>query len=77
MRKAYELAYCTAKIYSRASDVDLECIDTINFLKPVNVGDLLKFESIVIYSKPKLGLIRVKVIVKGQILFFIVFPSTT
>lgn len=65
MRKAYELAYCTAKIYSRADDVDLECIDTISFLRPVNVGDLLKFESLVIYSKPKTGLIRVKVLVKG------------
>ena len=52
MRKAYELAYCTAKIYSRADDVDLQCIDAISFLKPVNVGELLKFESIVIYSKP-------------------------
>ena len=65
MRKAYELAYCTAKIYSRADDVALENIDTISFIKTVNVGQLLKFESVVIYTKPNKVLIRVKVLVKG------------
>lgn len=65
MRQAYELAYCTAKIFSKADDIQLECIDTISFVRTVKVGALLKFESTVIYTKPKTGLIKVKVLVKG------------
>ena len=50
MKKAYELAYASAKLFSKTEDPQIDCIDIINFIKPVNIGHILKFQSLVIYT---------------------------
>lgn len=61
MRKAIELSFLNVREFSHCIDPVLKQIDTIHFLKPVNIGNILKFESIINYVDKKNGLIRVVV----------------
>ena len=49
MRRAFELAFSTAYVFGGARPIFLE-VDTIEFLAPVDVGDLLVFNSRVLYT---------------------------
>lgn len=49
MRKAFELAFSTAYMFGGARPVFLE-VDDVSFLAPVDVGDLLVFNSRVLYT---------------------------
>jgi acyl-coenzyme A thioesterase 9 len=60
MRKAIELAFvCVEQVYG--NKFELLSVDTIHFLKPVNIGTILKLQSVIIYSDDKSGNVRVKV----------------
>ena len=60
MRKAIELAFvCVEQIFG--NKMELSSIDTIHFLKAVNIGTILKLSSYIIYSDDKTGNVRVKV----------------
>ncbi len=52
MRKAFELAFATAHLFSGGRPVILE-VDDVAFKKPVSIGDLLQFESIVLYTRQR------------------------
>lgn len=49
MRKAFELAFSTAYMFGGARPIFLE-VDEVSFLAPVDVGDLLVFNSRVLYT---------------------------
>jgi len=49
MRRAYEIAFTTAYLFSGSQPRFLE-IDEVVFKKPVNVGDLLRLDSCVLYT---------------------------
>ena len=49
MRRAFELAHATAYLFGGAKPVFLE-LDQVTFNSPVSVGDLLRFESCVLYT---------------------------
>lgn len=49
MRRAFELAFSTAYVFGGARPVFLE-VDQVSFLAPVDVGDLLVFNSRVLYT---------------------------
>lgn len=49
MRRAFELAFSTAYVFGGARPIFLE-VDEINFLAPVDVGDLLVYNSRVLYT---------------------------
>ena len=34
MKKAYELAYTTAKLFSKTDDPHIDCIDILDWIKP-------------------------------------------
>lgn len=54
MRRAFELAFSTAYVFGGARPQFLE-VDDISFELPVDVGDLLVFQSRVLYSLPDGG----------------------
>ena len=54
MRRAFELAFANAYIFGGEWPQMLE-VDNITFYSPVDVGDLLQFQSRVIYSLPEGG----------------------
>ena len=54
MRRAFELAFANAYTFGGEWPQMLE-VDNITFLSPVDVGDLLQFNSRVIYSLPDGG----------------------
>lgn len=49
MRRAFELAHATAYLFAGRRPIFLE-LDEVTFRSPVSVGDLLKFESCVLYT---------------------------
>lgn len=49
MRRAFELAFSNAYVFGGARPIFLE-VDEINFVAPVDVGDLLVFNSRVLYT---------------------------
>jgi len=49
MRKAFEVAFSTAYVFGGARPIFLE-VDEVSFLAPVDVGDLLVFNSRVLYT---------------------------
>jgi acyl-coenzyme A thioesterase 9 len=51
MRRAFELAFATAYLFGGDKPRFLE-VDDISFDKPVDVGDLLVFKSLVLYTNP-------------------------
>lgn len=64
MRRALELAYATAYSFAGAAPCFLE-VDHVNFLKPVDVGNFLRFKSCVLYTEledPAKPLINVEVV---------------
>ncbi|CAM6083382.1 unnamed protein product [Calypogeia fissa] len=60
MRRAYELAYSTCYVFCGTKPVFLE-VDHVDFLRPVDVGDLLRFKSCVLYTETKTQLIHIEV----------------
>ena len=60
MRRAFELAFSSAYIFSGARPHFLS-IDEVTFSKPVEVGSLLQFESKVVYTEVEQGLVHVHV----------------
>lgn len=54
MRRAFELAFATAYVFGGAKPKFLE-VDDISFESPVDVGDLLVFNSRVLYTMPNGG----------------------
>ncbi|KAL7529479.1 hypothetical protein ACHAXR_005091 [Thalassiosira sp. AJA248-18] len=54
MRRAFELAFATAYMFGGDKPRFLE-VDDISFDKPVDVGDLLVFKSLVLYTQPTGG----------------------
>lgn len=54
MRRAFELAFATAYMFGGDKPRFLE-VDDISFDKPVDVGDLLIFKSLVLYTLPEGG----------------------
>ncbi|KAK8663606.1 hypothetical protein V6N13_083415 [Hibiscus sabdariffa] len=64
MRKASELAFSTAYAFAGASPCFLE-VDHVDFFKPVDVGNFLRFKSCVLYTElenPMKPLINVEVV---------------
>lgn len=64
MRRAFELAFATAYAFAGSSPCFLE-VDHVDFLKPVDVGNFLRFKSCVLYTElenPKQPLINVEVV---------------
>lgn len=57
MRLGFELSFSTAYIFSKSQPFFV-ALDDITFLKPVEIGDILKLKSTVVYTK----VIRRKVI---------------
>eukprot|EP00429_Kryptoperidinium_foliaceum_P016895 CAMPEP_0176037844 /NCGR_PEP_ID=MMETSP0120_2-20121206/18751_1 /TAXON_ID=160619 /ORGANISM="Kryptoperidinium foliaceum, Strain CCMP 1326" /LENGTH=433 /DNA_ID=CAMNT_0017371235 /DNA_START=29 /DNA_END=1330 /DNA_ORIENTATION=- len=53
MRRAYELARSTAHLFGGRRPVFHE-LDEVTFLAPVNVGDMVTFESCVLYTSEKI-----------------------
>lgn len=53
MRRAYELARSTAHIFGGRRPIFLE-LDQVTFNAPVNVGEMIKFESSVLYTSGQL-----------------------
>ncbi|KAL0055761.1 hypothetical protein WJX82_004111 [Trebouxia sp. C0006] len=49
MRRAYELAFATAYMFAGQRPTFKE-VDEVTFMRPVNVGDLLKFRSCIIHT---------------------------
>merc|ERR1711907_437488 len=49
MRRAFELAFTTTYLFAGAKPLFIEC-DEVAFKAPVDVGDLLKLESVVLYT---------------------------
>jgi len=49
MRRAYELAHATAYVFGGRKPVFME-LDEVTFRSPVSVGDLLRFDSCVLYT---------------------------
>jgi acyl-coenzyme A thioesterase 9 len=54
MRRAFELAFANAYVFGGAKPLFLE-VDDISFDSPVDAGDLLVFNSRVLYTMPKGG----------------------
>jgi len=52
MRRAFELAHATAQLFSGGEIIFLE-VDDVTFKRPVNIGDLLQLESVVLYTQQK------------------------
>uniref|UniRef100_A0A6U3EJP1 HotDog ACOT-type domain-containing protein n=1 Tax=Lotharella globosa TaxID=91324 RepID=A0A6U3EJP1_9EUKA len=52
MRRAFELAFATAHLFSGGRPQFLE-VDDVSFKLPVSIGDLLQLESVVLYTVQK------------------------
>ncbi|VDI32744.1 acyl-coenzyme A thioesterase 9 [Mytilus galloprovincialis] len=50
MRKAFELAWTSAALYSKSRQVAITTVDDIVFRKPVEIGSLLFLSSEVVYT---------------------------
>ena len=50
-RRAYELAFATAYMFAGQRPTFKE-VDEVTFMRPVDVGDLLKFRSCIIHTMP-------------------------
>ncbi|BBN07940.1 acyl-coenzyme A thioesterase 9 [Marchantia polymorpha subsp. ruderalis] len=50
MRRAYELSYTTCYVFCGTKPVFLE-VDHVDFRRPVDVGDLLRFKACVLYTE--------------------------
>ncbi|KAI3685283.1 hypothetical protein L6452_34524 [Arctium lappa] len=64
MRRAFELAFATAYAFAGSAPCFLE-VDHVDFLKPVDVGNFLRFKSCVLYTElenPEEPLINVEVV---------------
>lgn len=66
MRRAYELAFANAYMFAGTRPI-FHSVDEVSFVKPVDVGDLLRFRSRVIHTQqpaqlPGTGLIHVEVV---------------
>ncbi|GAA0150183.1 esterase [Lithospermum erythrorhizon] len=64
MRRAFELAFATAYAFAGSAPCFLE-VDHVDFLKPVDVGNFLRFKSCVLYTElenPTQPLINVEVV---------------
>ncbi|XP_051133224.1 acyl-coenzyme A thioesterase 2, chloroplastic-like [Andrographis paniculata] len=64
MRRAFELAYSTAYAFAGSQPVFVE-VDHVDFLKPVDVGNFLRFNSCVLYTElenPESPMINVEVV---------------
>jgi len=55
MRRAYELAFATAYLFTGRRPVFIE-LDEVSFHAPVSVGDLLRFDSCVLYTSEAMDL---------------------
>lgn len=63
MHRAFELAFCTCYAFVGQTPCFLE-VDHVDFLRPVDVGDFLRFKSCVLYTQlddPKEPLINIEV----------------
>ena len=70
MRRAFELAHTTAYLFAGRRPIFLE-LDEVKFSAPVSVGDLLRFESCVLYTSEAmdiLGRLTVHVEVTAQVI---------
>lgn len=56
MRRAFELAFSTAHLFAGRRPVFLE-LDLVSFKSPVSVGDLLKFDSCVLYTSEAMDIL--------------------
>lgn len=56
MRRAFELAHTTAYLFAGRRPIFLE-LDEVKFASPVSVGDLLKFESCVLYTSEAMDIL--------------------
>lgn len=54
MRRAFELAYATTYVFGGSRPIFLE-VDEISFASPVDVGDLLVFQSRILYTQNDAG----------------------
>ncbi|KAK1411266.1 hypothetical protein QVD17_37813 [Tagetes erecta] len=64
MRRAFELAFATAYAFAGRAPLFLE-VDHVDFLKPVDVGNFLRFKSCVLYTElenPEQPLINIEVV---------------
>ncbi|KAI3798073.1 hypothetical protein L1987_33341 [Smallanthus sonchifolius] len=64
MRRAFELAFATAYAFAGSAPLFLE-VDHVDFLKPVDVGNFLRFKSCVLYTElenPEQPLINIEVV---------------
>ncbi|XP_076892348.1 acyl-coenzyme A thioesterase 2, chloroplastic-like isoform X1 [Bidens hawaiensis] len=64
MRRAFELAFATAYAFAGSAPVFLEA-DHVDFLKPVDVGNFLRFKSCVLFTElenPEEPLINIEVV---------------
>ncbi|KAD7477904.1 hypothetical protein R6Q59_026501 [Mikania micrantha] len=64
MRRAFELAFATAYAFAGSAPLFLE-VDHVDFLKPVDVGNFLRFKSCVLFTElenPKQPLINIEVV---------------
>nr|XP_043634717.1 acyl-coenzyme A thioesterase 2, chloroplastic-like [Erigeron canadensis] len=64
MRRAFELGFATAYAFAGSAPLFLE-VDHVDFLKPVDVGNFLRFKSCVLYTElenPEQPLINVEVV---------------
>ncbi|KAF6162287.1 hypothetical protein GIB67_008416 [Kingdonia uniflora] len=64
MHRAFELAYSTAYVFAGLVPRFLE-VDHVDFLRPVDVGDFLRFKSCVLYTElenPEQPLINIEVV---------------
>lgn len=52
MRRAYELGFATAFLFAGSRPQFAE-VGRVDFIAPVNVGDLLRLDSVVLYTTPK------------------------
>jgi acyl-coenzyme A thioesterase 9 len=50
MRLGFELSFSTSYIFSKSQPFFV-ALDDITFLKPVEIGDILKLKSTVVYTK--------------------------
>jgi acyl-coenzyme A thioesterase 9 len=51
MRRAFEIAFSTACIFSGGRKVKLSAVSEVSFKRPVNVGVLLQFQSVVAHTE--------------------------
>ncbi|EGT48106.1 hypothetical protein CAEBREN_01685 [Caenorhabditis brenneri] len=65
MRKALELAYTNAKLYCKGR-VTTRSMDLIEFRKPVEIGHILHFDSLVTYTQGKYIQVKVAATISDQ-----------